>query len=287
MAKQYNKKGYLLEDFHLFHLKDIHREKVDYHYHEFYKLVFLLSGTGGYSVEGKRYLVKAGDIVLVENQAVHRPEFEDGVLYERIILYISPEFLRRESTEDCDLTECFSGEYGHILRPEDKSQKLFYSLITQLENELSNENFGHTIAGKSILLRLFVELSRHFRHEKSQKPAPILPKNKRILEIMEYLDTHLTEEISIDILAEKFYLSRYHMMRKFKEETGMTIHNYIAERRLFLAHDYIIQGHLATEACFLCGYQSYASFSRAYSKLFGTTPTGRKIGNAAVEETFE
>ena len=66
MSNQYAKKGYLLEDFRLFHLKDHGEAKVDYHYHEFYKLLFFVSGSGGYFVEGKRYSLAPGDIVLIE-----------------------------------------------------------------------------------------------------------------------------------------------------------------------------------------------------------------------------
>ena len=108
MSEKYAKKGYLLEDFRLFHLKDKGETKVDYHYHEFYKLLFFISGKGGYFVEGKRYALTPGDIILIDKQCVHRPEFESGIPCERIILYISPEFLLRESSSACQLTDCFS-----------------------------------------------------------------------------------------------------------------------------------------------------------------------------------
>ena len=52
---QYEKRGYLLENFRLFHLKDREGAKVEYHYHEFCKLLMLRSGSGGYTVDGKRY----------------------------------------------------------------------------------------------------------------------------------------------------------------------------------------------------------------------------------------
>ena len=65
------------------------------------------------------------------------------------------------------------------------------------------------------------------------------------------------------------------MMRRFRQETGITIHNYLSERRLFLARDLLVQGMASTEVCYRVGFGSYSSFSRAYSKLFGTTPTGR------------
>ena len=283
----YEKKGYLMEDFRLFHLRDTQQSKMDYHYHEFYKILFLVSGSGGYSIEGKRYRLHAGDIVCIGRHCVHRPEFEEEDQYERIILYISPDFLLRQSTADCSLTECFSNQYGHILRPNDSLRKYLFSQIVTLEKTLDDTRFGRTILSNSVMLKLLVDISRAKIEKDGDQPGPIVPKNKRIREIMTYLDKHLTEDISIDHLAEKFYLSRYHMMRTFKEETGTTIHHYLSDQRLLLARDMIGQGRSATETCFMCGFQNYASFSRAYGKLFGTTPTGRVISSIAVEELYE
>ncbi len=287
MNFSYEKKGYLMEDFRLFHLKDVQGPKVEYHYHEFYKLLFLISGSGGYSIEGKRYLLNAGDVVFVGKHCVHRPEFESGTTYERIILYISPDFLEFQSTKDCDLKKCFSTEYGHVLRPDDSTAKYLFSQLRSLENTLNDTRYGRAVLSNSILLRLLVEISRGMLEKQGEHPALVLPKNKRIQEIMQYIDNHLTDEISVDQLAEKFYMSRFHMMRRFKEETGTTIHTYLSDKRLLMARDLISQGYAATETCFLCGYQNYASFSRAYSKLFGTTPTGRKVSSASVDGTFE
>ena len=286
MSEKYAKKGYLLEDFRLFHLKDKGETKVDYHYHEFYKLLFFVSGKGGYFVEGKRYALTPGDIILIGKQCVHRPEFESGVSCERIILYISPEFLLRESSSTCQLTDVFSKEYDHVLRPNEKIRKSLFSIVSNIEQELSSKGYGREIISTGMLLRLLVEIARSIFHKEVQKPAPMLPKSKRILDIMHYLDAHLTEDININILAEKFYISRFHMMRRFREDTGTTIHAYISDHRLMLARDLISQGIPATEVCFQCGFGSYSSFSRAYGKFFGTTPTGRNI-SSVMEETYE
>ena len=286
MSEKYAKKGHLLEDFRLFHLKDKGETKVDYHYHEFYKLLFFVSGKGGYFVEGKRYSLTPGDIILIGKQCVHRPEFEPGVPCERIILYISPEFLLRESSSSCQLADCFSKEYDHVLRPSEKIRKTLFSIVSNIEQELSSKRYGKEIVSTGMLLRLMVEIARSIFHKEVQKPAPMLPKSKRMLDIMHYLDAHLTEDINIDLLAEMFYISRFHMMRRFREETGTTIHAYISDHRLMLARDWIGQGIPATEVCFQCGFGSYSSFSRAYGKFFGTTPTGRNI-SSAMEETYE
>lgn len=287
MKEKYEKKGYLLEDFRLFHLRDKGETKVDYHYHEFYKLLFFISGSGSYYVEGKRYSLSPGDIVLIGKHCVHRPEFETGIPCERMIIYIAPEFLQRNSGADCDLTDCFSKEYDHVLRPDDVIRQTLFSIASDIEQELSSRHYGREILSTSMLLRLLVELARSMGRKEVQKPAPLLPKSKRMLELVQYLDTHLTEDICVDTLSEKFYLSRYHMMRRFREETGTTIHAYLSDHRLMLARNLISQGVPATDACFRCGFGSYSSFSRAYRKFFGTTPTGRCMLDAAMEETYE
>ena len=77
------------------------------------------------------------------------------------------------------------------------------------------------------------------------------------------------------------------MMRLFHRETGLTIHNYLTQRRLLRAKDLIAGGMRATEACYRCGCRSYSSFTRAYGKHFGTTPTGRMDTTREREESYE
>ena len=275
MEEAYEKRGYLLEDFRLFHLKDDRGTNVDYHYHDFYKLVFLLSGNGSYVVEGRRYLLAPGDIVLIGNHVVHKPEFLPGVSYERVILYISPDFLSASAAEDYSPEECFSGQNGHVLRPTEEFRRHFLTLMLQLEAEMGGTLPGRILLSRCFLLRALVEVTRELNGAESQRPGPVVPKDSKVLDILRYLDENLTEDISIDDLSNRFFISKYHMMRRFREETGTSIHTYLSEKRLFLARDRIQNGESATEACFGSGFRSYSAFSRAYGKLFGATPTGR------------
>ena len=283
MENNYEKRGYLLDDFRLFHLKDKEGTNIDYHYHEFCKLLMLRSGSGGYTVEGHRYSLETGDIVLIGKHCVHRPEFEHGLLYERVIIYISPEFLQQQSTLDCPLEEIFNGANGHVLHL--NTPDALWSISDRLEKELAEDKYGRIIVSNGLLLRLLTEIARNMQDPTAAFSTPIAPTDSRILEILRYIDAHLTEDLSIDILAEEFYISKFHMMRLFKQETGRSIHDYLQERRLLHARDLIRQGVSATDSCFQSGFRSYSSFTRAYAKHFGTTPTGRK--GAPAEETYE
>ena len=283
MFASYESRGYLLDNYRLFHLNDAQGTKPDYHYHEFCKILLLRSGSGGYMVDGLRYCLEPGDIVLIGDHCVHRPEFEAGTPYERIIVYISPDFLRQQSTNDCHLAACFSGTQGHVLRPNAPGRKKLFNLAAQLEKELSAEHYGQQILCNSLLLHLLVEIGRQ-QDSSGAFPDPISPENSRIQDILRYIDGHLTEDLTIDHLAGQFYISKYHMMRLFRRETGQSIHNYLSDRRLLVARDMIRSGMSATDSCFRSGFRSYSSFTRAYAKRFGTTPTGR---GTVLEETYE
>ena len=284
---EYEKRGYLLENFRLFHLRSEQGESVDYHYHEFCKLLLLVSGKGNYVVEGQRYRLQPGDAVLIGSRSVHRPELGDDAVYERIIIYISPDFLEKASTENCDLTEIFSGKRGPVLRMMESRRRKVFAMAAELESELSSDAYGREILSNSALLRLLVELGRSLRQKDTQKPDPVIPKNPRVQEMMRYIDEHLSEDLDIDLLAEQFYISKYHMMRLFHREVGSTIHNYLSQRRLLYARDLIGKGMRATEACYRSGFRSYSSFTRAYGKHFGTTPTGRMDTAQEREESYE
>jgi AraC-like DNA-binding protein/quercetin dioxygenase-like cupin family protein len=286
MNENYVKQGYLLEDFRLFHLKGAAGIKTEYHYHEFCKLLILVSGSGSYWIEGQRYALQPGDAVLVGSGCVHRPEFEPGTPYERIIVYISPEFLKRESAEDCDLLECFNGQKSHVLRP-GKGDRRLITLAQELERQLSGAEYGRVILSRGLLLRLLIQIGRDMNRGDALQPQPLLPQDSRVLRIMEYIDKHLTEDLSVDMIAEQFYVSKFHMMRLFRAATGISVNGYIIRQRLLLARELIGSGMSATESCFRAGFGSYSSFTRCYGSYFGATPTGRKYTARLLEESYE
>lgn len=287
IKKEIGKRGYLLEEFRLFHLKDDKGAEMEFHYHEFCKLVLLISGQGEYTVEDRHYALQTGDMLLIGNGQIHRPEFTKGMEYERIIFYISPEFLQKQSSEECNLEFLFDGVHGHVIRLEERRYRKIFELAKLLEEELSKDSFGKTIMANSLLLQLLVRLGRY--RDKGQLMHADRPEvsDERIGRILTFIENHLSEELSVDDLAEVVYMSRYHMMRMFKKETGQSVYEYLTERRLFFARELIRKGVPATESCFQAGFGSYSSFTRAYGKRFGTTPTGRNGRYISMDEEMD
>ncbi len=279
-AMTYEKRGYLLEDFRLFHLSTDLTEDTDFHYHEFHKIVFFVSGKGNYLVGGRSYALKPHDIVLVERGAIHKAEISNSQRYERVILYIDPGFLSSQSSSETSLEQCFrdaSENRSFVIRPDADLWEVLRRTLSLLEKAERRDEYGKDLLARSLMIQLLIELERGLRSE-SYRYAPVENSGEKTAEILEYLQDHLTEDISIDRLAEVFYLSKYHMMRLFRSRTGFTIHGYLTDKRLHLARELIIGGETALEACYSCGYKDYSAFSRAYKKRFRESPAKAREG---------
>lgn len=276
MPEKYEKKGYLDYDFRLFHLKDNVEKEYEYHYHDFDKILFFISGSVNYVIEGKTYALKPYDIVLVNRQEIHKPEVDFSVPYERYILYLSPEFLEREGAETCSLRACFeqaAGEKSNVIRISAMKNTRLLSRLREMETELQRkEEYGTKLYGKLLLLQFMVELNRACLEDASAYSHSAVY-NEKIVAILEYINEHLNKPLSIEDIADAFFLSKYHMMRQFKEETGYTMHRYITEKRVLLARDMIMSGVPATKASLECGFQDYSTFSRAFKNKFKRNPS--------------
>lgn len=267
---QYEKRGYLNEPFRLFHLADNHHSEIDYHYHTFHKIIFLLAGRAGYAIEGERYTLHPNDYVLVGRGSIHKPLVEQGDFYERAILYISPEYLQRLSQEDCQLERCFRQAQEDFFYVYHSGDDRVRELFTLLEQSQADSGFGAALLRRSLFTQLMVEVNRV---SLSGGTVTASAGDRKIVALLQYLNSHLTEPLSIDELAARFYISKYHMMRRFREETGYSIHGYITEKRLLLAQQLLSRGMALGEAALHCGYQEYSTFSRAYKKQFGCAPS--------------
>ena len=277
MEQNYVQRGYLHEDFRLFHLRGAMEESVDWHYHTFHKIIEFLGGESGYGVEGKQYLLQPGDLVLVPQGCIHRPEAEPNAPYERRNLYLSPEFLRRAGG-GCDLAACFDRareEFRFVVHPADGTGGAQLAALEHAERE---DAFGRELLAQSLLFQFLIGLNRAMADDLLQyaKPAAY---DRKIEAILRYLSEHLTEPVSIDDLAARFFVSKYHMMRQFRAQTGYTIHGYLTGKRLMRARAMIAAGTPVLQASEESGFGDYSAFLRAYRKQFGAAPNQEKRAN--------
>ena len=272
--EKYKKIGYLHTPFKIFHLIDQDFKTYDFHYHDFHKLLILIKGHVTYCVEGKNYPLAPYDFVLIKAGEVHRPVVVSDSIYERIIIYISPEFEKEYLGETLDLSLCFektSIEKTHVFRIPAFEKSKLYIRLQELVRSLTKEDYGARLQEKLCFLQFMILLNQKVLKDHIEYPETATY-HEKVSEIMEYIHTHITEELSVQTLSEKFYLNKYYLMHLFKQETGTTLASYISGKRLYLAREQMEQGIPITEACYFCGYKNYSTFLRAYKKFFRETP---------------
>ena len=271
---EYEKTGYLNSNFKIFHLVDKGMTPIGFHFHDFHKILLLMKGNVSYCVEGRTYDLQADDIVFVPAGEVHRPVLHDTAIYERIIIYISKDYLNTYRTDNYDLAQCLIEAHqkqSHVLRVPAFGTTKLGQIVRELEQSLDSNEYANELYHNLLFLEFMIQLNRVAIHDGIEYLSNS-SSNKKMIDVIDYLNEHLIDDLSIDFLAETFYLSRYHLMHAFKEETGYTIGNYLSTKRLLLARDRIRQGEPITNVCYECGFRNYSTFSRAYKKNFGCSP---------------
>lgn len=274
LHSNYLKTGYLHSDFKLFYLTDCEKKVFDFHYHDFYKILIFFNGTVSYSVEGKYFDLQPEDIVLVSAGEIHRPVIHSDIPYERIVVYLSRDFFENYRCEDYDLFHCFqeaAAAGSSLIRIEETARPLFASLNKELARSCQEQEFASSLYQKVKFIEYLILLNRSLL---SHNTFCVLASdyNQTVLDIMNYINENITEDLDIDLIAEHFYLTRFYIMHLFKSETGITIGKYISEKRLFMARKLIQRGISVTDACYQSGFRNYSAFYRAFKNKYHYSP---------------
>ena len=268
------RRGYLNEDYRLFHLRDSQALAPGYHYHEFDKLVLQLGGRVTYNIEGKSYPLQPMDVLLVGRGMIHLPVTEPGQVYERMVLWIDRAFLSRFSAPEAELADCFtlaeSREF-HLYRPRGEERERYRGLFERIRDALDGQ-FAARLLADTCVLQLMVALNRDLLKAPAQPGGVSYRFDPKMEEVTHYIREHLTEELSVDRLAGVFFLSRYYLMHRFKAVYGCTLHQYIRQKRLQQAAEQIRRGVPILKAAEEAGFGDYSVFLRAFRSTYGRSP---------------
>ena len=270
------KRGYLHEDFRLFHIRDQVELELRYHYHEFNKIVVFLAGKVTYMVEGKAYFLQPWDVLLVPHGQIHWPIIDPSEPYERIILWINSDYLQRHSTPEADLLQCFrlaEERKFSLLRLDAADRPKLRSLLMEVEDGLRSREFGHDLWARSSFLHCIIAINRIALRDATSLDTAAYRSDPKMEEILAYINGNLAGDLSLDAIAARFFISKSYLMHRFKELTGCSAHKYVRQKRLLWAADMIRGGIPVIEAARRCGFGDYSAFLRAFKQTFGTTPS--------------
>ena len=274
MNSSYSREGYLTENYHLFHLRDTAGQERDFHFHEFDKIVILLSGNVDYLVESMTYSLRPWDILLIQHHVIHKALIDQSQPYERVILYLDRKYVERTMPE-ADLMGCFEradkqGRY--LLAPDAGARETLSGLIDSLDRAADDHQFGSQALRDTLVTQLLILINRVSLSGSAAQQYDAPQYDPKIAQTLSYIHENLLQPLTVEDLAERVYLSKYHFMRLFKSQTGSTVHAYVRQRRLLHAAQLIRTGVSVYRAAADSGFEEYSTFFRAFRECFGISP---------------
>lgn len=229
------------------------------HMHSDYEIFCFLSGDAEYVVEGNSYRLHRGDIVLMRPSEAHRIRFLSDKAYARITLNFYPRSKKLLAPfDDRPLGEL--NHYPSVLFPELHPAHYMREIYKSGSDEIQS-------AYLTVLLK---EISEQFDSLKQIEGASELNISA---DIIKYINKHIADDLSLQGLSERFFISKSQLNRNFRHIIGSTVWEYIMGKRLLLAKEQIENGGNPTKIFLECGFKDYTAFYRAYRAKFGFPPS--------------
>lgn len=262
------------KDFELFYYENRTPLTVDLHTHDYYEFYFFLEGNVQMQIGNDFYPVRFGDIMLIPPQVPHRTIINtQAAPYRRFVFWISQEYcnhLLQSSPDYAYIMQYVGTAKQYVFHTDLISFNSVQSKILRLLEEMRSQKFGKEAQISICVNDLILHLNR-LAHELN---TPGMKNYDRVLyrQLMEYIEEHVEEDLSLEKIASEFFVSKYHIAHVFKDNTGLSIHQFITKKRLDLCRDAIQSKMSITEAYQMFGFGDYSSFYRAFKKEYGISP---------------
>lgn len=269
------KKGYLDSIHRYVHITDQIHSEFESHHHDFCKIVIMIRGSVDYIIEGKKYHLRPWDILLVNQFQIHQPIIDASEEYERIVIWINPLSIEKFSTEEFDVLSVFqeANKIGNsLIRLPIPELEEVRGLLGQVEGAYQNEHVTQGVVTNLLIVQLLIFLYRKYEDGSTKASGNDIKFDKMIVDVMDYISENIHDELPVETIAAAFYASKHHLMRKFKTQTGMTLHQYVLHKRLLVAKQLIMQRLSMTEVCLQSGFVDYTTFYRTFKKEYKVSP---------------
>ncbi len=252
-----------------FTMPDVH-----IHYND-YEVYYLLEGERCYFIGTKIYHLKQGSLVFVRRNVIHKTALSREAHHDRILLEISRSYLESVFAITGELTlHDFFQDDCIILSLESEEQNFITELLLALGRELGTKNSGFRLLAKSLVAELFIYAKRmENKTNPSASSRTDDPRHRQIEQIACYIAENCCSPLSLNSIAEQFYMNKCYLSRIFKEITGFTVNGYLHARRIQKARSLLIQNSMnISEVSEAAGYENLTYFERVFKKHTGMSP---------------
>ena len=230
------------------------------HFHEEYSIALITSGTHDFTCNKNDFAARPGDIRLINPHDIH-------VCKSKTWGYIT-------FTPDNNFVEAFSESCQRELHnitfenPVIKNRKLA-KLFIDLNS--ATKEWKDELMAENILEELVVNLISSYSSSEIETKE-ISYSRAKLAQSVEYMKSNFDESLKLENLANISELSKYHFLRKFKEEFNMTPHAYLLQIRIQKAKNMLKQNKTLCDIALSCGFSDQSHFTRVFNKIYGMSP---------------
>ena len=227
-----------------------------------YLFFIVESGSGTLEYEGATRALHAGDCAFLDCRRPYRHYTGDDLWQLRWVHFYGPNMGA--------IYKKYQERGGQpSFHAEDAAA--YTQLLESLYALADSDNYVRDMQICEKLMALLTQLMQESWHPDTARTTAA--KRQNLQEIKDYLDTHYTEKITLDALAEKFYINKFYLTRVFKEQFGQTVTGYLMQLRITQAKRLLRFTDKNIEAVAQeCGLNDANYFSRLFKKVEGTTP---------------
>lgn len=235
------------------------------HYHEFFEIYYLEQGRRQHIIEDNQYILQPDEFIIFPPFVMHHSFEENDIPFQRLLLYFSP-----EAIHSAQILRTLSERSRVYKLPRAQS----HSIYQLMQNILEEQERGDLYSRELITLQLN-QLAVLLVRNSAEAARP--EQRNRLTDIINYLHEHYTEDISLEQLANHFYISQYHLCREFKRYTSSTIIQYIHNLRVLHAQRLLQESDYSiTEISKRVGFSNVTHFNRVYKSVTGMSPSQNK-----------
>jgi len=245
------------------------------HIHDGYELYYYISGDLTYYIEGQAYQLEPNDIIITNRRELHRIVFHSEEPYERKFIHFKPEyvssFLQREDFNPFHYLEKRKLGFFNKISSEEVMSTGIASLWNKIEETVKGDTPEGYLMVKLLFMQMLIEINMAYSRNKSIVTNSF-DSNDKVVEILDYINTHMELKITLDLLENMFYVNKYYLCHIFKLNTGFTVNEYITYKRIIKAQELLNKNMPVLEVSDAVGFGDYSNFYKAFKKIVGCSP---------------
>lgn len=245
-----------------------------FHFHDTYEILLSLTNGGEIFVGEASYPLTYGGLLIFNNMDLHRGSFTSANC-ERYVVHFYPEYASMLSTDKTRLLRCFEHDIGSYNGSVQMTSAQTTELLGYIKAAQESENvsgYGADLRRRMTFMNLLLYVNSLYEHISAPSASAQKDTFQKIQPILQYVQQNYQNAITLDIISQTFFMSKYYLCHIFKEITGFGLNEYIINLRILKARELLRQNISVQEVGEIVGFANNSHFIRTFKSMVGTSP---------------